>query len=144
MHHLILPAGYANSLGVKKKMAKVKNLPASARDTGDTGLIPGSEGSLGGGNGNPLQYSCLGNPMDSGAWWAIVHEVARVIHNWAHMHKWYTESGDEQFREKMNSLVSESRKQIDNLRHGLMQGPQGYYRKMILLAETKVVVKSHI
>ena len=44
----------------------------------------------------------------------------------------------------MNSLVSESRKQIDNLRQGLMQGPQGYYRKMILLAETKVVVKSHI
>ena len=62
-------------------MAKVKNLPSSARDTGDTGLILGSEGSLGGGNGNPLQYSCLGNPMDRGAWWATVNEVARVIHN---------------------------------------------------------------
>ena len=77
MHHLILPAGYANSLGVKKKMAKVKNLPASARDTGDTGLIPGSEGSLGGGNGNPLQYSCLGNLMDRGGWQAIVHGVTK-------------------------------------------------------------------
>ena len=63
MHHLILPAGYANSLGVEKKnVAKEKHLPASAKDTGDTGLIPGSEGPLGGGNGNPLQCSCLGNP----------------------------------------------------------------------------------
>lgn len=44
----------------------------------------------------------------------------------------------------MNSLVSESGKQIDRPRQGLMQGPQGYCRKMILWAETKVVVKSHI
>ena len=59
MHHLILPAGYANSLGMEKKnVAKEKHLPASAKDTGDTGLIPGSEGPLGGGNGNPLQCSC--------------------------------------------------------------------------------------
>ena len=35
------------------------------------------------GNGNPIQYSCLGNPMDRGAWWAIVHGVARVRHNLA-------------------------------------------------------------
>ena len=53
----------------------VKNLPASA---GDPGLIPGSGGSPGEGNGNPLQYSCLGNPMDRGAWRATVHGVARV------------------------------------------------------------------
>ena len=45
----------------------VKNLPASAGDTGDTGLIPGSGGSPEGGNGNPIQSSCLGNPMDRGA-----------------------------------------------------------------------------
>ena len=45
----------------------VKNLPANARDTGDLGLIPGSGRSPGGGKGNPLQYSCLGNPMDRGA-----------------------------------------------------------------------------
>ena len=44
----------------------VKNLPASA---GDAGLIPGSGRSPGEGNGNPLQYSCLGNAMDRGAWW---------------------------------------------------------------------------
>ena len=45
----------------------VKNLPANAGDTGDMGSIPGSERSLGGRNGKPLQYSCLGNPIDRGA-----------------------------------------------------------------------------
>ena len=43
---------------------------------GDLGLIPGSAKSPGQGNGNPLQYSCLENPMDRGAWWATVHGVA--------------------------------------------------------------------
>ena len=51
----------------------VKNLPANA---GDAGLIPGSGRSPGEGNGYLLQYSCLGNPMDRGAWWATVHGVA--------------------------------------------------------------------
>ena len=51
----------------------VKNLPANAGDAGDMGLIPGSGRSPGGRNGNPLQYSCLENPMDRGAWWATVH-----------------------------------------------------------------------
>ena len=46
----------------------VKNLPANAGDVGDSGLIPGSGRSPGGGNGNLLQYSCLENPMDRGAW----------------------------------------------------------------------------
>ena len=54
--------------------AVVKNPPASV---GDTGSIPGSERSPGEGNGNLLQYSCLGNPMDRGAWWATVHEVTK-------------------------------------------------------------------
>jgi len=45
----------------------VKNLPANIRDTGDMGWIPELGKSSGGGNGNPLQYSCLGNPMDKGA-----------------------------------------------------------------------------
>ena len=53
----------------------VKNLPASAGDSRDVGLIPGSGRSLGGGNGNPLQYSCLKNSMDREAWWATVHGV---------------------------------------------------------------------
>ena len=50
----------------------IKNLPAIAGDKGDTGLIPGSGRSPGGGNGTPVPYSCLENPMDRGAWWATV------------------------------------------------------------------------
>ena len=50
---------------------------ASARNAGDLGSIPGSERSPGEGSGNPLQYSCLENPMDGGAWWATVHGVAK-------------------------------------------------------------------
>ena len=55
----------------------VKNPPASAGDTRDVGLIPGSGRSAGEGNSNPLQYSCLENSMDTGTWWAIVHGVIR-------------------------------------------------------------------
>ena len=55
----------------------VKNLPANAGVVGDTGSIPGLGRILGGGNGNPLQYSCLGNPMSRGAWRATVHGVAK-------------------------------------------------------------------
>ena len=47
----------------------LKDPPANAGDARDLGLIPGSGRSLGGGNGNPLQYSSLENPMDRGAWW---------------------------------------------------------------------------
>ena len=52
----------------------VKNLPVNA---GDTGSIPGSGRSSGGGNSSPLQYSCLGNPIDREAWWATVHGVTK-------------------------------------------------------------------
>ena len=55
----------------------VKNPPASAGDTRDKGSIPGSERSPGEGHGNPLQYSCLENPMDRGAWRATVHRGAK-------------------------------------------------------------------
>ena len=64
----------------------VKNPPASARDMDS---IPGSGRSSGGGNGNPLQYSCLGNPMDRDAWQVTVHRVTKNqtrLHNW-HAHK---------------------------------------------------------
>ena len=50
---------------------------ASACNAGDLGLIPGLGKSPGEGNGNPLQYSCLENPMNGGAWWATVHGVAK-------------------------------------------------------------------
>ena len=49
----------------------------SACNAGDPGWIPGSERSPGEGNGNPLQYSCLKNPMDRGAWWAAVHGIVK-------------------------------------------------------------------
>ena len=55
----------------------------SACNVGDLGSIPGSGRSPGEGNGNPLQYSCLENPMDRGAWRATVHVVARVGHDLA-------------------------------------------------------------
>ena len=54
----------------------VKNLSASTGDT-DVGLIPGSGKFPEVGNGNPLQYSCLENSMDRGAWWTVVHGVAK-------------------------------------------------------------------
>ena len=65
----------------------VKNLPANAGDARDTGFISESGRSPGGGNGNPLQYSCLENPMNKGAWRATVSGVARVGHDLACPHK---------------------------------------------------------
>ena len=53
------------------------DLPANVGDTGDVGLIPGSGRSPGEGNDDPLQYSCLGSPMDREAWPATVHGVAK-------------------------------------------------------------------
>jgi len=55
----------------------VKNLPANAGDIREVGSIPGSGRSPGEGHGNPLQYSCLENPMDRGAWQATVHRAAK-------------------------------------------------------------------
>ena len=56
----------------------IKNLPAKAGDVKDVGSIPGSGRSPGEGNGNPLQYSSLENPMDRGAWQATVCRVAKT------------------------------------------------------------------
>ena len=52
----------------------VKNLPPNPEDLRDVSSIPGSGRSPGGGHGNPLRYACLENPMDRGAWQAIVYE----------------------------------------------------------------------
>ena len=54
----------------------IKKLPAKAGDLRDMGLIPEWGRSPTGRNGNPLQYSCLENPMDRGGWWAVVHRIA--------------------------------------------------------------------
>ena len=71
-----------------------KNLPANAGDARDMGLLPGSGRSPGGGHGNPLQYSCLENPMDRRAWGATVHRVTQsqtwlerlnTPRNWPHV-----------------------------------------------------------
>ena len=59
----------------------VENPPASTGDTGDVGSIPGWGRSPGGGNGNPLQYSCLKHPMHRRVWWATVHRLQRVGRN---------------------------------------------------------------
>ena len=74
----------------------VKNLPANTGDIRDTGSVPGLGRSPGGGHGNPLQYSCLENPMDRGAWRAIVHGLAKswTQQKWLSMHA-YTREGQE-------------------------------------------------
>ena len=61
--------------GASQVALRVKNLSADAEDARDMGSIPESGRSPGEGNGNPLQYSCLENPLDRGAWWAIVRGV---------------------------------------------------------------------
>ena len=64
-------------LWASQEVPVVKNLPTNSGDIRDSGLIPGSGKSPGGGQGNPLQYSCLENPMDREAWKATVHRVAK-------------------------------------------------------------------
>ena len=56
----------------------IENPLANAGDIRDAGSVPESGRSPGGGHGDPLQYSCLENPMDRGAWWAMVHRVAEL------------------------------------------------------------------
>ena len=67
----------------------------SACSTGDPGLIPGSGRSPGAGNGNPLQYSCLENPIDRGAWWATVHGVSWIRHVLATKHHHLHDKGED-------------------------------------------------
>ena len=63
--------------GASQVVLVVKNPPPNAGDLRNVGPIPGSGGSPGEGNSNPLQYSCLENPMDRGAWQVTVHGVAK-------------------------------------------------------------------
>ena len=77
----------------------------NAGDTGDMGLIPGLGDSPGGGHGNPLQYSCLDNPMDRGAWWTTVYRVSK---SWTWL-KWLS-MHIQSAREKAGILFSKSLK----------------------------------
>ena len=82
-HPFFFLNGYLCIPGASLLAQSVKNLPAVQEITcsaGDLGSTPGSGRSPGEGNGNPLQYSCLENPTDRGAWRATVHGVARVGH----------------------------------------------------------------
>ena len=67
--------------GASQVALVLKNLPANAGDVRDVDSIPGLGRSPGEGHSNPLQYSCLENSMDRGAWWATVHRVERVRHH---------------------------------------------------------------
>ena len=76
---------------------RTKNPPANAGDIRDVGLTPGSQRSPGGGPGNPLQYSCLENPMDRGTWRIMVH---RVTNSWTRlkrlsMHAYHRKGSDQ-------------------------------------------------
>ena len=82
------PSSYAlqadslvRATGASQVVLVVKNPPTNIGDIRDTGSIPGFRRSPGGGHSNPLQYSCLENPMDREAWQAIVHRVAKS-HTW--------------------------------------------------------------
>ena len=82
----------------------VRNPPTNVGAAGDAGLIPGSGRSPGGGNGNPFHNSCLGNPMDRGAWWATVQDHKQLDMKWvaehAHMHS------DPELKKKHQKLCS--------------------------------------
>ena len=74
----ISPGNLESSLCfIQLSITRDVKVKASACNAGDLGLIPGSGRSPGEGNGNPLQYSCLENPMDGGTWWASVHGVTK-------------------------------------------------------------------
>ena len=73
---------FSHTLWASQMMLMVKNPSADTGDIRDAGLIFGSGRSTGGGNGNPRKYSCLENPLNREAWWAIVH---RVTKNWTQL-----------------------------------------------------------
>ena len=98
------------------KSLVVKNPPANAGDIRDMGSFPGSGRSPEGGHGSPLQYSCLENPMDRGAWWAIVHRVKKsrtqlkqlsthpYIHTYMYVHKIFKNRVGKESRVIFNKL----------------------------------------
>ena len=82
----------------------VKNPPVDAGDAKDSGSIPGLGRSPGEGNGYPLQYSCLQNPMNGGAWWTVVIQSQRVGHDWETEHAYTCMLRTVLFSEKVKIL----------------------------------------
>ena len=88
LHHETISLDNYRTIGADSIRARasqvvlvVKNPPADAGGVRDVGSVPGLGRSLEGRHGNPLQYSCLENPMDRGAWWAAVYRVAKSGHD---------------------------------------------------------------
>ena len=107
-------------LGASQVVAVVKNPPVSAGSIRDSGSIPGLGRSPGGRHGNPLQYSCLENPMERGAWWATVHRLTKSrtqlhIHSRKH-HSFYGVSSTE------TAMRSQSLLYPQHLQRGLVPG----------------------
>ena len=78
-----------------------QTVKVSAYNAGDPGSIPGSGRSPGEGDGNPLQYSCLENPVDGGAWWAAVHGVAKSQTRLSNFTFTFTLKGKEEFHKNV-------------------------------------------
>ena len=101
--------GFPGGSVVKKKK---KSLPVNARDAGGTGSVPGSRRSPGGGHGSPLQYTCLENPKDRGAWWATVYKVAKSqtwLSNWINTvqsYNWASQKEEELSRWERESAAA--------------------------------------
>ena len=100
--------------GASQMALVVKNPTADARDARDTGLIPRLGRSPGGGQGNPLQYSCLKNPMNRGTWRATVHSITEsdtteaIYHTCGHMDTWIQHVQGEAFSELLLSVCLET------------------------------------
>ena len=86
--------------------AVIKNPPANAGDVRDVASIPGSGRFPGRGIGNPLQHSCLGNPLDRGAWWATVHTATKSQPDWTHT------TGHQQSNEASGWILRFSKTQV--------------------------------
>jgi len=92
-----------NSWVASQLVLVVKNLPANAGELGDVDFSPGSGRSHGEGHGNPLQYSCLENPMDRGAWQATVHRIAK---SWTQLKQLSTHAHTQRNNGRVNKNIS--------------------------------------
>ena len=109
----------------------VKNPPANAGDTRDAGLIPGSGRSPGGGNGNPLQYSCLGNPMDRGACGLQSMAEQRVRPDWE------TADTNTQVYKHFLRMPTQCQVAVQSFRNSRMNKARGWLSETLTFGEVK-------